>query len=360
MKTTLPARAAPALIALTTLLLAACSEAPPPADEVRPVRYTVADASGAAAGARLPGEVRARTESRLAFRVGGKIVEKYVMAGEHVKKGQVLARLDASDYQLEQAAKAAQLSAAEADLLQQETDLKRARELLAKNFVSQAQVDRQENGVAAARARLTQARAQLAVSRNQTGYASLVADADGVIAEISAEPGSVVAAGAPVARLAADGEREVAVAVPEQMLDAVRGAKSFSVSLWANGQTAYPGTLRELAADADPATRTYAARIRVAAPADALKLGMTATVALPGSANVGVRLPLTALLDEKGRHYVWLIDKKTLKVGRTEVKVAALDDKSVTLAAGVPAGSLVATAGVHLLRDGQRVSLLKE
>ncbi|RXZ43610.1 efflux RND transporter periplasmic adaptor subunit [Crenobacter cavernae] len=345
---------------LLSMGLAACADKPQPAEEVRPVRYTVAGQGEANGGPRFSGEVRARTESRLAFRVGGKVIEKRVSAGERVKQGQVLARLDATDYRLDLSAKEAQLSAAESDLTQQQADLKRSHDLLAKNFVSAAQVERQENGVAAARARLTQARAQRAASRNQTGYADLVADADGVIGEMSAEPGTVVAAGFPVAKLAADGEREVAVQVPEQLVDAVRQAKSFSVSLWANGKQSYPGTLRELGSDADPATRTYAARIRIAAPPEALRLGMTATVALPGSAGAGTRLPLTALLDESGKHSVWLIDAKTLKVGRASVKVTAIDEASVLIEFGVPAGSRVVTAGVHLLRDGQRVSLLKE
>jgi RND family efflux transporter MFP subunit len=173
-----------------------------------------------------------------------------------------------------------------------------------------------------------------------------------------AELGPVVAAGQPVARLAHDGEREAAIQVPENALQQVRQQKQFSVTLWA-GKQQFEGSLRELAGDADPATRTYAARISLP-HASALALGQTVTVTLSGSSTAqSLRLPLTALLDEQGKHYVWVVDDKTLRVSRRPVVVQHIDSQSVTLQGGVRPGEKVVSAGVHLLHDNQRVTLLQ-
>jgi len=348
-----------ALASALLLTLSACQDEVKPVEEIRPVRYTTASSSDAAASQQFSGEVRARQESRLAFRVAGKVVEKRVNSGERVRRGQVLAVLDASDYQLDSQAKAAGLAAAQANLQQQQADLQRFRELLGQSFISQSQVDRQQAAVSSARASLQQAQAALAASRNQGSYTSLLADSDGVVSEISAEPGMVVAAGQVVARLAADGAREVLFQVPENALERVRRASGFKVALWADGRE-LDASLRELAADADPATRTYAARLQLAASDDSVRLGMTARIsALAAGGQRAIRLPHSAILDENGKHYVWLIDGSN-KVGRKAVQVARLDSQGVTLQSGLAGGEKVVTAGVHLLRDGQRVSLLQQ
>ncbi|NWK77280.1 efflux RND transporter periplasmic adaptor subunit [Aquitalea sp. LB_tupeE] len=347
------------LVALT-LLLSACQQHDNSVEEIRPVRITTAGTPGSQPSDSFAGQIRARTETDLAFRIGGKIIAKLVNSGEHVKKGQVLARLDPSDTSLDISAKQAQLAAAESDLAQQQLNLQRYQQLLAKQFISQAQVDSQQNGVNAARAKRDEARAQLSASRNQGSYTQLLADADGIISQISAEPGQVVAAGQPVASLAHDGEREAAIQVPENALQQVRQQKQFAVTLWA-GQQQFAGSLRELAGDADPATRTYAARISLP-HASALALGQTVTVTLSGngaSQTQSLRLPLTALLDEQGKHYVWVVDDKTLRVSRRPVVVQRIDSQSVTLQGGVRPGEKVVSAGVHLLHDQQRVTLLQ-
>ncbi|WP_024301288.1 efflux RND transporter periplasmic adaptor subunit [Pseudogulbenkiania sp. MAI-1] len=347
------------LAGLTVLGLAACAKEATVQEDIRPVRYVTAGGNATQAGASFAGDIRARQETPLAFRVGGKIAERLVNAGDRVKKGQVLARLDANDYELDLAAKQAQLAAARSDLVQQEADLKRSQELLGKQFISQAQVDRQQNAVNAARAQLQQAQAQLAGSRNQNGYTILRADADGVIGSVSAEAGQVVAAGQAVMKLALDGPREVAIQVPENALVALREAKTLQVKLWADGQS-YRGALRELAADADPATRTYAARISLDGANDALQLGMSATVTLPApDRGEKLQLPLSALLDQDGKHYVWVIDPKSRKVGRREIRVESIGNTVAHVSGALKAGEQVVSAGVHLLRDGQQVRLLQ-
>ncbi|PXX44330.1 efflux RND transporter periplasmic adaptor subunit [Aquitalea magnusonii] len=346
---------------LGLLLLAGCSKQQAPSEEVRPVRVVSAGQHGIDNGNSFAGQVRARTETDLAFRIGGKVIAKLVNSGEHVRKGQVLARLDASDTSLDISAKQAQLAAAESDLAQQQLNLKRYQELLAKQFISQAQVDSQQNGVNAARAKRDEARAQLTASRNQGSYTQLVADADGIVSQMLAEPGQVVAAGQTVARLAHDGEREVAIQLPENALASVRQQQTFTISLWA-GKQQYQGRLRELAGDADPATRTYAARITLPQAAG-LALGQTATVSLPGASHgdsSAMRLPLTALLDEQGKHALWIVDPKTLRVSRRAVSVLNIDSDSASVRGALQPGELVVTAGVHLLHEGQRVLLLQQ
>ncbi|MEO9386105.1 efflux RND transporter periplasmic adaptor subunit [Chromobacterium phragmitis] len=345
------------LALIAALALSACQDKAAAPEDIRPVRYIVAGGQAEIGGDSYAGEIRARNETQLAFRVAGKVAAKLVNNGERVKKGQPLARLDPSDYQLDLAAKQAQLAAAESDLAQQQLNLKRYRELLAKQFISQAQVDAQQNGVNAAQAKLKQARAALDASRNQTGYATLAADADGVVSQVQAEPGLVVAAGQPVAKLSQDGPREVAIQVPENALDAVRRAGGFRVTLWKGGAP-LEGKLRELSADADPATRTYPARIALSGDSRSLQLGMTAAVALPARASGELKLPLTAILDLQGKHYVWTVDDKTLRVSRKPVEVASIDSDGASIASGARAGDKIVTAGVHLLREGQRVKLL--
>ncbi|QEL56655.1 efflux RND transporter periplasmic adaptor subunit [Chromobacterium paludis] len=345
------------LALIGALSLTACQDKTAAPEDIRPVRYVVAGDDARIGGASYAGEVRARNETQLAFRVAGKVVAKLVNSGEHVKKGQPLARLDPSDYQLDLAAKQAQLAAAQSDLSQQQLNLKRYRELLAKQFISQAQVDAQQNGVNAAQAKVRQALAALDASHNQTAYATLTADADGVISQMQAEPGLVVAAGQPVAKLSQDGAREVAIQVPENALAAVRQAGGFRVTLWKGGAP-LDGKLRELAADADPVTRTYPARIALSGDSHGLQLGMTADVALPAQASRQLSLPLTAVLDLQGKHYVWTVDDKTLRVSRKPVEVGAISSDSVAIAAGVRPGDKIVTAGVHLLHEQQRVKLL--
>lgn len=344
---------------LSAILLAGCEKPPTTVEEVRPVRYATLGADSANTSQRFAGSVHARYETPLAFQVSGRVVAKLVNSGEAVKKGQALAKLDPKDYALDQSAKAAQLAAAESDLKQQQMDLKRSQDLLAKQFISQAQFDRQANGVNAASAKLKEARAGLAASSNQTGYTVLTATADGVVSDLSIEPGQVVSAGQAVAHLAAAGEREVAIQVPEQDLQAVKKADHFEIELW-SGKQSFTGKLRELSANADPATRTYAARITIQHPTDALQPGMTANVRLPQAADSQTRrLPLTAVLDQGDQHYLWTIDKASLKVSRAKVQVKEVGDSWASIEGGPPTGSLVVTAGVHLLRDGQRVTLLQ-
>lgn len=345
----------PALLSVL-LLTAGCSKPVEQTEDIRPVRtLTVAPAAGEAS-VELSGEVVPRYESRIGFRVGGKIIARKVEIGSVVKRGQVLMQLDPSDLQLSQAQARAALVAAESSLTLAKADLERYRELHAKNFVSQAVLDAKDAAYKAANSSHEQALAGLKVQSNQSGYATLVADADGVVTALDAEVGQVVSAGTPVVRVARSGDIEVRVSIPEDQVGALRQVTAVTVRTWANPTQALEGRIREVAPAADPATRTFTTKIALTKPGDAVRLGMSATVAFAAPTPPAIRLPLTALYNDKDQTSVWVVEND--KVRRVAVQVAGATGNELLVAAGLNPGQTVVTAGVNLLREGQKVSIL--
>lgn len=347
------------LLAFAAPWLAACGNGAQVAEPVRPA-LTVTVAPGAATTADvLSGELRARVETDLAFRIGGKLAARLVDAGARVKRGQALARLDPEDARLAAEAARAQLAAAEADHALAKAELDRATDLLARKFISASAHDARRAAYDAARARLEQARAQAALSGNQAAYATLAADADGVVVSVSAEPGQVLAAGQPVLRLARDGEMDVAVSVPESQVARLRPGQDLVAFLWADPGRRIPARVREVAGGADPVTRTFAARVALAAVPPEARVGMTATVVLPPRADASLAvLPLTALVRDGGRATVWVVDPKTSRVARRAVTVGQYREDGAVISTGLAAGETVVAAGVHKLREGQPVRIL--
>lgn len=336
--------------------LAACS--PPPAAEepVRAVKLMRVEAATLGGTSEYAGEVRARTETRLGFRVAGKLVERPAQVGQTVKAGQLLARLDAQDYALGvQSATAAQQAAqTQRDLAA--ADLKRYVELKNQGFVSGAEIERREATLRAAEATLSQARAQVALQGNQSAYTTLRAEAAGVVVAVEAEPGQVLSAGAPVLRLAHDGPRDVVFAVPEDRVAGFKPGQPVQVRLWAGGQP-LAGQVREVAASADAATRTF--QVKVGLPANAvLPLGATAyavTAPPAGQPGQAIKLPTSALRQAGSGSAVWLWDEASGTVRSQAVQVAGADGNEAVIAAGLKGGEQVVVAGVHVLTEGQKV-----
>ena len=345
--------------------LGACSEKAPAPDLVPLVVTQKAVAGDAGLQASFAGEVRARSESALGFRVGGKITERLVDVGAVVKAGTPLARIDARDLQLNSASVRSQLAAAQADVVQAQADYTRYNDLYQKKFVSGADIDKRKATLDVAQARLDQAKAQLNVADNQSTYALLTADRAGVITAVEAEAGQVVAAGQTVVRLARDAEKEIAIAVPENRLPELQAAQKIDVTLWATPDKRYAGKVREISPGADAVTRTYAARIAVAEADVQMRLGMTANVLVhrdgtgtgAGSAFV---LPLTALYQQGANTALWIVDPKTQTVKLMPVTVGAFREDAVTIVSGVNDGDVVVTAGVHKLTQGQKVRVAGE
>ena len=348
------AYAAPLLLSL----LAGCGKEEPKTEEVRPVRAIQLAAGNGGERVEFSGDVRPRYESRLGFRVGGKIVERRVDVGANVKDGQVLMRLDPQDLRLAEAQARATLRAAETERDLAQADYKRHQNLRAQNFVSQAVLDAKQAALRAAQANVDAARAGFRGQSNQAGYANLESDTDGVVTAVDAEVGQVVAAGAPVVRVARTDEKEVVIGIPEDRVEALRQASSVSVRLWANRAESLPGKIREVSPVADPATRTYTVKVSIPARAD-IRLGMTATVEMTtsGGANASaLRVPLSALVQDKGATSVWVVEKDAVQLRKVEVSGQSGND--ILLSGGVQPGQTVVTAGVHLLKPGQKVRIL--
>lgn len=310
-----------------------------------------------------PAEVKARVESRLAFRVGGKLVKRLVEVGDAVKPGQTLARLDPQDLQLGQDAARAALAAAKATLDIQEAEFRRYKELREQGFIGSLELERRESTLKAARAQADQAKAQAAVQGHQAQYAELTADAAGVVLGVDVEPGAVVAAGTTVLRVAQDGPRDVVFSVPEDRAARLRAAMARKDALavrltGAQGQMV-KAQIREIGAAADPTTRTFLVKADIgAAP---IRLGQTATVLVDEPAIAGViRLPLAAVFEHQGKSTVWLLDRQALTVSAVPIEVAGADGNLVVVASGIKAGQTIVTAGVHTLSPGQKVRLYTE
>lgn len=338
------------------LLLGACSKTEPTAEPVRPVRVAVLTERAAGGTADFSGEVRPRIESRLGFRVAGKVTARLVDVGTPVKRGQLLMRLDPQDLRLAASQAQAALRAAETNRELAQADLMRYQALRANNFVSQSLLDTKRAALRAAQAEADAARAAFRGQSNQAGYAGLAADVDGVVTAIDAEVGQVVGAGTPVVRVARLDQLDVVIGIPEDRVGGLRQADAVTVRMWAQPQAAIEGRVRELAPAADPATRTYTAKIAIP-PRPGVRLGMTASARLASTdGGAGLRAPLSALHHEKGVTGVWLVENGVVR--RVPVRVAGQAGNEVLLSEGVKAGQTVVTAGVHLLRPGQKVRIL--
>jgi len=346
------------LMLVLAAALAACSKQPPLAEPVRSVKVMTIGVQGVGSQLEYAGEVRARVESTLGFQVGGKLLERPVEAGQRVKAGQLLARLDARDLTLATDAARAQVAAARTNRDLAAADFKRYTELKNQGFIGSAELERREAVLQSAQAQLDQAQALLSAQGNQAAYASLVADAPGVVTAVLAERGQVVAAGAPVLQLAQDGARDVVFAVPEDKLAAIKVGTSAQVRVWA-APGLRPGVVREVAASADPVTRTFTVKVALQA-GDDLALGSTVSV-LPQAVQAVdvpvIKLPTSALWQQGQATAVWVLDRASMTVKPQTVQIATADGNDVVILAGLQPGMQVVVAGVHVLAPGQKVTL---
>jgi len=349
----------PLVLLAAAAVLAGCSRPEPAPEPVRAVRTMTITADSAGGSHEYAAEVRARTESRLSFRVAGKMLSRRAEVGQHVKQGEALAQLDPEDLRLAQASAVAALQSAQVNQELADADFKRYKGLRDQGFISAAELERRETTLKAAKAQFDQARALSSVQGNQAGYSALTATAAGVVTGVDAEPGAVLAAGTPVLRLAHDGPRDVVFAVPEDVVARVRPllgkAGALKVRLW-GAQATLPATVREVAAAADASTRTFQVKADLGR-AD-VQLGQTAAVLLETPRQEGVtKLPLTAVMQQQGKTAVWLLDKPSMTVKVQPVVVAGAEGNTVVVASGLSAGQVVVTAGVHVLTPGQKVKL---
>ena len=353
-----------ATIAITALL-AACSKPVPPEEPIRAVKIMTIGVTTFASGYEFAGEVRAKVESRLGFRVSGKIIKRQAELGQRVEAGQVLAQLDPQDYKLAADASRAQLRAAGINRDLAAADYKRYKELKEQNFISGAELERRDATFKAAQAQFEQAQSQLAVQGNQASYASLVADVSGIVTAVEAEPGQVVAAGTPVVRIAADGMRDVVFSVPEDKVTSIKPGMLVKVRGWAQeAQTASTvAKVREVSANADPATRTYQIKLALDTKTPP-PLGATVYVLPEGLGGVQgmpvIKLPTSALRQEGKSSAVWVLDKVSMTLKSQVVQIGTADGNEAVITSGLLPGMLVVSAGVHVLSPGQNVTIYQE
>lgn len=359
----MPPNLLPSALALVAaaVLLSACSKPAPPEEPIRAVKVITVGVNSMGSGAEFAGEVRARVESRLGFRVGGKIVRRQAELGQRVKAGDVLAQLDPQDYQLAALAAKAQVTAAQTNRDLAGADFKRYKELRDQNFISGAELERRDASLKAAQAQLDQAQAQGTAQGNQAAYTTLVADVSGVVTAVEAEPGQVVAAGTPVVRIAQDGPRDAVFSVPEDKVALIAVGSGVDVRAWTATGTR-KGVVREVSASADPVTRTFAVKVALPA-ADALTLGTTVSLlphAFDRSGVKVIKLPTSALRQDGKSSAVWVLDSASMTVKLQPIQIATADGNDVVVASGLLPGMQVVSAGVHVLSPGQKVTVYKE
>ena len=343
--------------ALLAAVLAGCTSQAGVAEPPRVARVAQVESASVQALEVYPGEVHARFESALGFRVAGKIRARRVDVGAHVTRDQVLAELDPQDLVLAASSAQASLASAQAALQLARSEHDRYKTLFDRNFVSQFDLEAKSNALEAARAHVAEARAALDTARNQTGYAELRADADGVITAVSGEVGQVVGTGQPVMTLAHDGASEVEIDVPEQAVAQLKVGASAQVEFWTESGKLHDGQVREIAPGADATTRTYRVRVAISDPTASPRLGQTARVYFASAAQEGQFIvPLSALYEKDGKPAIWQVDTKTRKVHLSQIDVDQYAETGALVSNGLIAKAWIVTAGVHRLREGETIN----
>lgn len=351
------------LVYLFLSLLMGCSHQDQKANlPPRPVKVFRVDTTSVGSVTPYAGEVRARFETTLSFRVTGKILARPVEIGDRVRKGQLLARLDNSDFQLAVQTLKAQLKSAVADRDFTKDDLTRYRELLDQKVISNPDFDRHQTAYTNAQERVAALEAQLKQTINQLDYTELSADRAGVVTALEVEKGQVVAAGQPVVKLAQLDEKEIYFDIPEQRIAEVKIHQQVAVSLLSDDAHRFNAKIREISASADPASRTYRAKATLLDGQEQAHLGMTATVWVASENTEDVVVPLSAVFtsqDQPKQEKVWLVDETTSTVKAVPVQLGAALPGDLISIQGLRAGQLIVSAGVQRLKESQSVRLLE-
>ncbi len=310
----------------------------------------------------MTGQVRAKDQVSLAFRLDGRMIERPVNVGDVVKAGQVVARLDPARIQRRTRCArhkpSSRFVGSRRQLSQARLTFSRQQELLKSGWTPRAKFDEAQQALATAQAQADSAQAQLRIAQNQLSYTVLVADAPGVVTTVGAEPGEVVHTGKPVVQLARQGGRDAVFDVPEQLIRTGPRDPLVEIALSNDPQVKATGRVREVAPEANATTRTFEVKVGIIDPSDAMRLGATVTGRIKLSPPSGVELPASALTQSDGSPAVWVVDPKSLAVSLRAVRVAQYDPATVVISEGLDTGELVVTAGVQTLHPGQLVRLL--
>ena len=348
----------PIIATLILATLAGCEKPPPPPAQARPVRTVTIERHTEAELVSLTGQVRAKDQASLAFRLDGRMVERLVRVGDTVAEGQVVARMEPSDQQNAAKSAKARLSSAEAALTQARLTYGRQQELLKSGWTARARYDEAEQAFLSAQAQVDSARADLRLAEDRLGYTVLRADGPGVVTSVGAEPGEVVRAGQMVAQVARDGGLDAVFDAPEQLVRTGPRNPAVEIALSDDPRIKAAGRIREVAPQANSATRTFQVKVGIIGPPEAMRLGSTVTGRIRLAAPDGVEVPATALSQSNGRPAVWVVDLRSQTVSLRNVNVERYEAASALIAQGLDTGDVVVTAGVQMLRPDQKVRVL--
>jgi membrane fusion protein, multidrug efflux system len=346
--------------ALIAAILAGCEKPTPPGVQARPVRTVTVERRDAGEVVSLTGQVRAKDQVNLAFRLDGRMIERLVNVGDVLTAGQIVARLDPQNQQ--NALRSAQdnLASAEAVLTQARPAFWRQQVLLQDGFTPRAKFDAAQQELATAQAQVDSLQAQVRIAQDQLGYTVLSADAPGVMTAKGAEPGEVVRAGQMIVQIARQDGRDAVFDVPEQLIRTGPRDPLVEIALTNDPQVKATGQVREVAPEADATTRTYQVKVGITDPPATMELGATVTGHITLAAPPGVELPASALTEANASPAVWVVDPRSLTVSLRKVDVLRYDPATVVISHGLETGDLVVTAGVQTLRPDQKVRLLAD
>ncbi|MCH7308505.1 efflux RND transporter periplasmic adaptor subunit [Acinetobacter sp. NIPH 1852] len=340
------------LLVLSSVTLSACQKEVPKTEEIPYVMVTQPSRNHTDQKS-YAGDVQAKQQTALAFRVGGQVTERYVDVGDRVKVGQVLAKLDVKDAQLQMNAAKAQLESAQAAAKIAAEEYQRYQQLLPVNAVSRSQFDAVKNQHESAQANLQQARSNYQVSANQTGYNQLISNKNGVITERQIETGQVVAAGQAAYQLAIDGEREVVFGVPEQAVSGIKVGQAVWVTLWSQPEARFAAKVREVS-PAAAQSRTFTVKVSLLEGQSSIQLGQSARVFFVSQDSNVLSVPLSSVTATDQQAYLWVVNaNQTLR--KVPVTLGTYGRDSVPILSGLKATDWVVVGGVHLLRDQQKI-----
>lgn len=329
-----------------------------PLPPVRPIRTVTVERGTDGETVSLTGQVRAKDQASLAFRLDGRMVRRLVNVGDVLKAGEIVAQLDPQDEQNALRTAQANLASAEAVLTQARLTFGRQQQLLAGGWTPRAKFDEAQQALLGAEAQVDGARAQVGIAQDQLNYTVLLADAPGVVTATGAEPGEVVRAGQMIVNVARQGGRDAVFDVSEQLMRTGPRDPVVQIALTNDPSVRATGRVREVSPQADPATRTYRVKVGIIDPPPAMELGSTVTGSIELSAPPGLQVPASALTEVDGRPAVWVVDPKSWTVSLRSVRVARYDPADVLVSQGLDTGDIVVTAGVQTLHPGQKVRLL--
>lgn len=341
------------------LFLSACSSEETQAPEpIRPVRIVTVAHSVIGERVSLSGQVEAAETVNLSFRIGGQVTERLVSMDDPVGAGQLVARLDPQDVQMELRSAEADVAAASATLAQAAADEERQRELLRKGVAAQARYDQAEQQLKTARSQSEAAQARLQSANDKLGYTELRADGPGIVIATSVEAGEVAAAGQTIVTVAREGGRDAVFNVPSQLLRTAPRDPSVAIALADDPGVTATGRVREVAPQADPATRTFEVKVGIDAPPPAMRLGATVIGEITMQSDPAIAIPATALMQSDKEPAVWVVDPTAGTVALRPIKITRYETDSAVVGEGLVDGDIVVTAGVQALRPGQKVRLL--